>query len=99
MFADVAELADAHDSGSCARNGVEVQVLSSAPIPECSTLVETDSNSALAGSGEEGWSVDCLCLASTTANPTLSPRYAARAADTNEGTKKASSKNPPLIAG
>jgi hypothetical protein len=29
--ADVAELADAHDSGSCARNGVEVQVLSSAP--------------------------------------------------------------------
>jgi hypothetical protein len=30
--ADVAELADAHDSGSCARNGVEVQVLSSAPI-------------------------------------------------------------------
>jgi hypothetical protein len=27
----VAELADAHDSGSCARNGVEVQVLSSAP--------------------------------------------------------------------
>jgi hypothetical protein len=30
--ADVAELADAHDSGSCASNGVEVQVLSSAPI-------------------------------------------------------------------
>jgi hypothetical protein len=30
-LADVAELADAHDSGSCARNGVEVQVLSSAP--------------------------------------------------------------------
>ena len=29
--ADVAELADAHDSGSCARNGAEVQVLSSAP--------------------------------------------------------------------
>ena len=29
--ADVAELADAHDSGSCAGNGVEVQVLSSAP--------------------------------------------------------------------
>ena len=27
----MAELADAHDSGSCARNGVEVQVLSSAP--------------------------------------------------------------------
>ena len=29
--ADVAELADAHDSGSSARNSVEVQVLSSAP--------------------------------------------------------------------
>ena len=29
--ADVAELADAHDSGSCTRKGVEVQVLSSAP--------------------------------------------------------------------
>ena len=28
--ADVAELADAHDSGSCARKGVEVQLLSSA---------------------------------------------------------------------
>ena len=27
----MAELADAHDSGSCARNGVEAQVLSSAP--------------------------------------------------------------------
>ncbi len=30
-YADVAELADAHDSGSCTRKGVEVQVLSSAP--------------------------------------------------------------------
>jgi hypothetical protein len=29
-FAEVAELVDAHDSGSCARKGVEVRVLSSA---------------------------------------------------------------------
>ncbi len=29
-IAEVAELADAHDSGSCAFTGVEVQVLSSA---------------------------------------------------------------------
>ena len=31
-LADVAELADALDSGSSAGNGVEVQVLSSAPL-------------------------------------------------------------------
>ena len=31
IYAEVAELVDAHDSGSCARKGVEVQVLSSAP--------------------------------------------------------------------
>tara|TARA_B100000686_G_scaffold122212_1_gene129441 strand:+ start:798 stop:938 length:141 start_codon:yes stop_codon:yes gene_type:complete len=31
-YAEVAELVDAHDSGSCASNGVEVRVLSSAPI-------------------------------------------------------------------
>ena len=30
--ADVAELADAHGSGPCSRKGVEVQVLSSAPM-------------------------------------------------------------------
>ena len=30
--ADVAELADAHGSGPCSRKGVEVQVLSSAPV-------------------------------------------------------------------
>ncbi len=30
-FAEVAELADAHDSGSCVRKDVEVRVLSSAP--------------------------------------------------------------------
>ena len=30
--AEVAELADAHGSGPCTRKGVEVQVLSSAPI-------------------------------------------------------------------
>ena len=29
-FAEVAELVDAHDSGSCTRKGVEVRVLSSA---------------------------------------------------------------------
>jgi hypothetical protein len=28
----VAELVDAHDSGSCARKGVEVRVFSSAPF-------------------------------------------------------------------
>ncbi len=35
----VAELADAHGSGPCARKGVEVQVLSTAPtqIPEAAT--------------------------------------------------------------
>ena len=32
IYAEVAELVDAHDSGSCARKGVEVQVLSSAPV-------------------------------------------------------------------
>ncbi len=32
MFAEVAELVDAHDSGSCARKGVEVRVFSSAPV-------------------------------------------------------------------
>lgn len=31
-LAAVAELADAQDSGSCARKGVEVQVLSAAPV-------------------------------------------------------------------
>jgi hypothetical protein len=36
--ADVAELADALDSGSSARKGVEVQVLSSAPEPPVSYL-------------------------------------------------------------
>ncbi len=30
MYAEVAELVDAHDSGSCARKGVEVRVFSSA---------------------------------------------------------------------
>ena len=30
-YAEVAELVDAHDSGSCARKGVEVRVFSSAP--------------------------------------------------------------------
>ena len=29
-YAEVAELVDAHDSGSCARKGVEVRVFSSA---------------------------------------------------------------------
>ena len=32
MYAEVAELVDAHDSGSCLSNGVEVRVLFSAPI-------------------------------------------------------------------
>ena len=32
MYAEVAELVDAHDSGSCARKGVEVRVFSSAPF-------------------------------------------------------------------
>jgi hypothetical protein len=32
--AEVAELADAHDSGSCVRKDVEVRVLSSAPSPQ-----------------------------------------------------------------
>ena len=32
IIADMAELADALDSGSSSRKGVEVQVLSSAPI-------------------------------------------------------------------
>jgi hypothetical protein len=37
IYAEVAELVDAHDSGSCARKGVEVRVFSSAPvIPEAS---------------------------------------------------------------
>ena len=31
-YAEVAELVDAHDSGSCVRKYVKVQVLSSAPI-------------------------------------------------------------------
>ena len=31
-YAEVAELVDAHDSGSCLGNQVEVQVLSSAPF-------------------------------------------------------------------
>jgi hypothetical protein len=31
IYAAVAELADAQDSGSCARTGVKVQVLSAAP--------------------------------------------------------------------
>jgi hypothetical protein len=31
IFAEVAELVDAHDSGSCGSNPVEVRVLSSAP--------------------------------------------------------------------
>ena len=31
-YAEVAELVDAHDSGSCARKGVEVRVFSSAPV-------------------------------------------------------------------
>ena len=30
--AEVAELVDAHDSGSCARKGVEVRVFSWAPV-------------------------------------------------------------------
>ena len=38
--AEVAELVDAHDSGSCLSNGVEVRVFSSAPViarvSECS---------------------------------------------------------------
>jgi hypothetical protein len=38
--ADVAELADALDSGSSSRKGVEVQVLSSAPIQDI-LLIET----------------------------------------------------------
>ena len=32
MCAEVAELVDAHDSGSCVSNDVEVRVLSSAPV-------------------------------------------------------------------
>ena len=32
MYAEVAELVDAHDSGACARKGVEVRVFSSAPL-------------------------------------------------------------------
>lgn len=32
LYAAVAELADAQDSGSCARTGVKVQVLSAAPV-------------------------------------------------------------------
>ena len=31
-YAEVAELVDAHDSGSCTRKSVEVRVFSSAPI-------------------------------------------------------------------
>ena len=40
LYAEVAELVDAHDSGSCLSNGVEVRVFSSAPViarvSECS---------------------------------------------------------------
>jgi hypothetical protein len=39
LLAEVAELADAHDSGSCGRQPVEVQVLSSA-LKKINTLEE-----------------------------------------------------------
>jgi hypothetical protein len=35
----VAELVDAHDSGSCEGNLVEVRVFSSAPIDDTSTVI------------------------------------------------------------
>ena len=38
-YAEVAELVDAHDSGSCLGNQVEVQVLSSAPTIIRGTLL------------------------------------------------------------
>ena len=40
--ADMAELADALDSGSSARKGVEVQVLLSAPIQKLKTIARRD---------------------------------------------------------
>ena len=40
MHADVAELVDALDLGSSARKGVEVQVLSSAPVDNARRLYD-----------------------------------------------------------